>query len=588
VAVHLDGPAVPVEPFIEDPASPTTWRLPAAQAEPPADDGNDWVPVLETVVTLGRTADGAWLFIDLESLGAVSVDGDRDDVSALVRSFVAELALQPAYHCVDLTIVGDIETPTITEQGILTAERLDEPLSRQLHRLADDTASYLDTEQALSTHAARARGLPRDGLVANLVAVGRGADPVLLHRLAEATMPGGRGLALVALDPLLDPAHQLVVRDHHIDVPHLSLTVEAARLTLDDLQTVDGLLTREPDTVTITEKSLAGTAPEPVVVDEPDWRYVVRVFADLRVETRDGDVISFRYGDPGVPNENTNRGPELIAYLALVPSRSATTDQIRDHLWWGRPVKRRTVENLISGTRRVLGGADYLTRVERGAAQGIYSLTVRVVTDIDLVQAALAHARATAADDPEAASHSCRPSSPTSKPPPSAPTTSAAASPNGPPPTASPTRSNNPSSTPRSSPPTWPPVGTPTSSTRPSPPSTPPSWRAPPTKHSPAPPCGSKPRPAAVTPSTPATSPSPRNSSATTSSPSPRPPNYGLSSRTPARDRLRLAPGNGQPVPCSTSAIASAGGAMPCHDPLAAVRSRRRVGSDGSDARTCR
>lgn len=405
VTVHLDGPTAPIEPFIPDPASPSTWRLPAhEEAARPHDPEDEWVPVLETVVCLGHTDDGQWVFIDLESLGAISICGDREHATDLARAMVAELALQPIDHCVHLTVVAGIETPTVTEQGVLTADRLDETLVRQLQRTAEDTAAYLATEQTPSTPAGRARGLPRDGLIVTVTAIGRGTDPVLLHRLAEATLPGGRGLAVIALDPLLDPAVQLVARDGHVEVPHLGVTVAAADLTVEDLHTVDGLLAREPEAVTpVTDETVPTPASEPPGSDDLAWDYRVRVFADHRVETRDGEPISFRYGDPGVPNKNTHRGPELIAYLALRPDRSASADEIRDHLWWGRPVNKRTVGNLISGTRGVLGGPEYLSRAEGDPGHGRYRLAPTVVTDADLLARTLAKARGNVDNDPEAA-----------------------------------------------------------------------------------------------------------------------------------------------------------------------------------------
>lgn len=409
VTIHLDAPTAPVEPFIPSPATPSAWHLPADQAEPLPDDEVEPVPVLETVVALGTTDEGDWVFLDLESVGAISIDGDRHHATRLLRSITAELALQPTNHYVDLTVVGSIGTPTITEQGIVTVDRLDETLVRRLQRTATDTDTYLAAEHTASTHTGRARGLPRDGLVVTVVAAGRSADPVLLHRLSEASMPGGRGLALVALDPLLDPAIQLVAHDDgEIRIPHLGLTATAAGLDADELRRVDGLLASEPDSVTAgPDTSDIATTPADAAAtpDNPAWDYQVRLFADHRVETRDGDTISFRYGgdNPAVPNKNTNRGPELLAYLTLRPDRAATTDEIRDHLWWGKSISERTVTTLIYGTRKVLGGTTYLSYAEGDPHRSKYLLAPTVVTDVELVGRALAYARATGDGHPDSA-----------------------------------------------------------------------------------------------------------------------------------------------------------------------------------------
>lgn len=206
----------------------------------------------------------------------------------------------------------------------------------------------------------------------------------------------------MSLTPPDPPVSQILVGDDGwINVPHLGLMVQAAELHADDLDRVDQLLTNEPTTVTDVPR----TVPDDAVDDPyepPTWDRCVRVFADLEVTTPDGATLSFRHGEnPIVTNKNTNRGPELIAYLALRPDRSATRDEVRDHLWWGRTISVRSVETLIGGARKVLGGDTYLTR---GVGQGQhrrYELAPTVITDTDLLKHAINYART--ATDPAAA-----------------------------------------------------------------------------------------------------------------------------------------------------------------------------------------
>ena len=138
------------------------------------------VPVLETLVAIGNTDHGDLVLLDLESLGAVWIDGDLDSATALLRSIVAELVLQPLNHYVDLVLVGDIDAPHTGSQGVVTVDRLDETLVRQIQTTVDETAAFLAAEQVASTTAGRAQGVPRDALVSVVVAVDRGSDPVLL------------------------------------------------------------------------------------------------------------------------------------------------------------------------------------------------------------------------------------------------------------------------------------------------------------------------------------------------------------------------------------------------------------------------
>jgi DNA-binding SARP family transcriptional activator len=211
----------------------------------------------------------------------------------------------------------------------------------------------------------------------------------------------------------------IVTPDGRAHIPRLGITVNAARMARHDLDQVADLLAREPDQSTrgpsrllgdpdipdITEAAAstrsAGGGPAPAY-EEPDWRYCVRVFADHLVQTPEGGVVSFRYGDnPDVPNKNTHRGPELLAYLAL-SGRAASATDVRDHLWWDRPVALGTVNKLLYGTRKVLGGADLLSLAQDDPV-GRYRLSSEIVTDVELLSHALKHAHATAAQDPETA-----------------------------------------------------------------------------------------------------------------------------------------------------------------------------------------
>lgn len=412
--VHLTEPAPPVVPFLAGP-DPDTWRLPAQAGESPAGDDDQPVPVLETLVTLGQTHAGDWVFVDLESLGAVSIEGHADHATQLVRSLVAELALQPVDHYVDVTVTGELDGPAVAEQGIVIADTLDDTIARTHEQHAHDTGRWINDEGYATTPAARAHGLPRDGLVVSVLVAGSDADQVLVGRLAEAAAPGGKGLAVVSLTPLDPPATQIVLaEDGTIDVPHVGLTVQSASLTTEDLRRVDQLLGNEPTTVTETTSddepaAMAIPAAAASTYAEPKWDYCVRIFADTVVCTPDGEAVSFRYGDnPVVTHKNTNRGSELLAYLALRPERSTTRDEVREHLWWGRSISTRSVDTLFGGTRKVLGGGDhYLSTAQGDPGQRRYHLAPTIVTDLELLDHALAYART--ANDPDAALDALRP-----------------------------------------------------------------------------------------------------------------------------------------------------------------------------------
>lgn len=423
--VCFGDPVLPVEPFVEHPDDPRRWLLPTAdlqttrpsRSEPGSheDDATERpAPVLETMVVLGHTDDGDWVFADLESLGAVSVVGDPTNAKRLARSLIAELALQPLDHYVNVTVAG-LDFPEITHQEVVWVDHLDEHLTRTLERSANDVAAYLHTEGVDSTAAARATGLPRDGLVATVLATAPGADPVLLTRLAQAASRGSHSVGLVALDSIEAATTQLVVLDDGtMQVPHLGLTVHAAGLDPDDMQRIDELLRNEPDrpdrntlasdaapsdaggaTHLVLDATVPTNGDETPDYEPPAWDYCVRLFADLRVETADGEEVSFVQGEhPKAKSRSGHRGPDLLAYLGLQPDRSATVDNLREHMWWHQPVDIRTLDNLLSATRRLLGGGEQHLSYRSGPAdRRRVRLAPSVVTDLELLEHALGYAR---------------------------------------------------------------------------------------------------------------------------------------------------------------------------------------------------
>lgn len=398
VTVHLTESMSPVAPFVDSPGAPGAWFLPISEIE--ARPAEPRVPVLETLVTIGRTDDGRWVLVDLESLGAVSIEGDADQAAALARSIAAELVLQPVEHYIDVTAVGGLQPLATVEQGLATAPSLDDAIAHTHEQHGLGIERWVATEGFPSTAAARAHDLPRDGLGVAVLLAGPDTDPVLLSRIADAAAPGGKGLAVVSLVPLGLPAVQLLVSSGYVELPFLGERVRAASLGPEEQARLDELLDNEPTSVTPLPEDARPPAPtiegESAPYEAPAWDFCVRIFADLQVVTSKGDVVSFRYGEnPTVTHKNTHRGPELLAYLALRPERSATRDEVRDHLWWARSISTRSVDTLIGGTRKVLGGVDVLSAAQGDPGRRRYHLAPQVVTDVELLDHALAHARAT-------------------------------------------------------------------------------------------------------------------------------------------------------------------------------------------------
>lgn len=511
VVIHLDAVRTPEPPFEPGPVV-TSWALPADRG----DAGGD--PVLDSLVAVCRTDDGAWVCLDVESLGAVEVSGDPRRAEQLVRSMAAELAMQPAARLLDLTVVGlDTLHPGITEQAVQHVGSLDDDLVRGVERSAAHTADMLDTHGLPTTVAARSRGLARDGLVVAVVVAATDVDEALLDRVAGVATPGGRGVGVVSLAPVgIGAARLHVDEEGRLQMPHLGATGTAARLYRPQARRIGERLAAEPespDTVVATvdaDQGVEEAAPlgspdaghdpgpastpaglraanapydqdaeadstepgdVPTPAEEHDaafrgsqpgdtgitgaagserrdpqirqvrplpgdpqahqvgprpgdrhdphephvrhdrhdryepyeplrWSHRVSIWDDHAVHRADGTALSFRYGDPGVPNKNTRRGPELISYLAHSPGRSASELDIAQHLWWQSQIARSSVDKLIYGTRKVLGGPEVLSHLTE---ERRYRLADTVVTDAQVLSHALRWARRAAPTHPDEA-----------------------------------------------------------------------------------------------------------------------------------------------------------------------------------------
>lgn len=96
-----------------------------------------------------------------------------------------------------------------------------------------------------------------------------------------------------------------------------------------------------------------------------------------------------------------------MSYLAL-SGRAATAEEVQDHMWWDRPIALSTVNKLVYGTRKVLGGAELLSHAQEDPL-GRYRLAPTITTDAQLLAHGLEHAQMVANHSPEAAVEVLRP-----------------------------------------------------------------------------------------------------------------------------------------------------------------------------------
>lgn len=242
VTVHLTEPVPPIAPFTQE-ANGAEWHLDAADEDVIC--GVSYAEaVLCTLATLGHTPDGDWVLVDLESLGALEIDGPRQQTTGMLRSIAAELAAQPQARF-ELTIIG-IDKLDETGHG-RHYNTLNEDLVRDLESSEAETAQLLQEVDIALTTTARANELHGPELLAQVVVAGGDNDPDLINRLTETSLPGSRGTALITTSPLGPDATRIVVTDHEAHIPHLGLAVQPATLDNADLERINRLLRNEPE-----------------------------------------------------------------------------------------------------------------------------------------------------------------------------------------------------------------------------------------------------------------------------------------------------------------------------------------------------
>lgn len=313
-------------------------------------------------------AEGGDLFVDLHAVGALGVDGDG--AASVTTAIVTSLAVSPfAQH---LSLIGvDIELPSFP--GV-------------------DTASVTcvdDVDDALEVIALR---------TSPTVVVADHLEPDDLSRLlgrpdvavvTTGSVPGvGWTLRRTSGWWVLDPGSVVVrpVRFTGDEAGEIGrLLAPASALVAEVGDSVVGAVpdARGSDVVSVR----SAPAPAPDFVEVP-WEFVVRVLGPVTIERRNGDQVVF----------DKSRSTELITWLALHRERQSRLGART--AMWDLDVQDATFANVVSDARRGLarsvpGEDDWLGRTFGDTLP----LHPSVVTDVDLLEARVRHARRQSLED---------------------------------------------------------------------------------------------------------------------------------------------------------------------------------------------
>lgn len=397
------GPPGPPPPPWCATADRAVWVLPGTVTlerlltvvPPGAGAGAPPCPALAQLGTVTSGPDrGAEVFVDLEAVGVLALDGPPVHTAALARAFVAALALSPLAQQLDVIVVGIDCYGLAHEERVHTVATLGEALA--LARSLTGTVERGARALGATTWELRARPDADAWEPAVVVAVRQPGA------LAGASGDGGRA-ALTAFGPeRTDGSPLALVTDHGVpDAPWrlqlgatgcwtlapLGLELEPCALASDELADVGALLVdasaparvRTGDRRPPVEARATSAAPGEPFTDAP-FRFIVRVLGPTEVVTSEGTVVSFTRG----------KALELVVWLALHrhrPTRAGARTAL-----WDIDVQSTTFSNVVSDARRTLAravtpavGDDWLRR----GTGDLLDLHPHVVTDVDLLRARL-------------------------------------------------------------------------------------------------------------------------------------------------------------------------------------------------------
>ncbi len=383
VGFAATAPAPPA-PWSAD-AAGDRWELPAtiglAELATLAPLGAAPCPalVLLGTVTAGPHR-GSELYVDLEAIGVLVLDGTPAQTAALARAMVATLTVSPLADVIELVVVGIDCYGLAHEPRVHHVGTIDDAVS----------AARALTVGPLATGPLPWTGRPGTGAdtwaPAVVIAVRQALHGDHADRLAALARgrAGGGAIAVVTDQRVPDAAWRLhPAGAGRWRVAPLDLELEPCELAADELADLGALL------IDAAAPPVAAALPPPSAVArpafvEPDWTFMVRLLGPVDVVTRHATPVAFARG----------KALELVAWLGLHRG-NATRIGARTALW-ETDVQHSTFANVVSDARGAL--ARTVTPLDdHGWIARTYDerlpLHPGVVTDVGLLRARLDAAR---------------------------------------------------------------------------------------------------------------------------------------------------------------------------------------------------
>jgi len=325
------------------------WRLPSSvplsDLAEAARQSNQPCPAL---AHLGRTPldalEDAEVFIDLEAVGLLAVDGPPAESAAIVRAIAAGISVSPMAEIAHIIITG-FETPLRGHPSTQSADSLDVALDLAAGAIGA-TAGL--TAGSTSTFVLRARHQGGEAWEPAIVLAVRSESTEARSTIADADLvdlagTGGRGLAVVVDRPVNAARWSIRPGTHHWCLQPLGLELTPIGLTETDVHRIDVLLDeadrplQQPPDLDTTEVSV-----EEAPAAELPWTLMVRLLGPVEVMSADLRTVEFE----------RSKALELVVWLTQHRDRSTRTGA-RTALWESN-VRDATFANVVSDARRNL------------------------------------------------------------------------------------------------------------------------------------------------------------------------------------------------------------------------------------------
>ena len=366
------------------------WRLPAGIdlaeiADAARQSGQPCPAMAHLGLTPNDLGEMAELFIDLEAIGLLTVDGSPEDSAVILRAIAAGVSVSPMSETAHIIVTG-LEMVDLGHPSVTPADSLDAALDLAASAVGATAAM---TAGGPSTFVLRARHQGGEAWEPAIVfASGVDSDSdatgaVSDSDLVDLTADGGRGLAVVVDRVVAGSAWSIRSTNSSWRLLPLGLELTPIGLTSDDVGRIETLL-RESDRPLLEPRSMVstvssnGAAAHPgMIAPDLEWTLMVRILGPVAVVSSDGATAEFE----------RSKALELVAWLSQHRDRS-TRSGARTALWETN-VRDATFANVVSDARRNLArltapadGEEWLGRT----LTEHLPLHRRVVTDADVLR----------------------------------------------------------------------------------------------------------------------------------------------------------------------------------------------------------